>query len=270
MSSACIRISSFEARVDAGPSLLALIDRLHAGAARPHAHEYSVLEASAEDGELVFANEGLAQRRLALSPNANVAALQVSRAIVDALADPDGPLLVLHGAALESAGRVLAIVSIEPAVGKTSLALQLLSRGWRIVSDDRVLVDRPSREVLPYHRLLTLRSSAIPFVPRMFRRALEVSPWYFEPDARDVVYIAIDPAVVCGAGAWSMGGPLEGVLFATRCADGLASIETLVAHDGAAFAAHPALRACAAPRMGRLNIGAPTVTADVVETWLER
>jgi hypothetical protein len=147
----------------------------------------------------------------------------------------------------------------------------MLSRGWRIVSDDRILVDRSSGEVLPYHRLLTVASSAIPFVPRMFRRALEASPWYYEPGACDVIYIAVDPAVACGKSAWSFGGPLASVLFATRARDGVASVETLAAHDGVASNTRlgEMLRSGAAPpRLGALAIGAPTVTADVVEAWI--
>lgn len=272
MNASRIRISSLEALVGATPVLLALIDRLHAPIERSQALDRCALEATAEDGELVFIGEGVAERRVPLSSNTNLAALQVSRTIVDALVDVHELLVIAHGAAFERGGRVHAIVSSQPGVGKTTLAFHLLSRGWRIVSDDRILIDRTSCEVLPYHRLLTLGSGAIPFVPRMFRRALEASPWYYEPGASDVIYIAVDPAIACGKTAWSFGGSLESVLFATRASDGVASIETIAAREGVAPNASLAelLRSGATPRLGALSIGAPTMTADVVEAWIEQ
>ncbi|MGP6156486.1 MAG: hypothetical protein ACLPYS_02965 [Vulcanimicrobiaceae bacterium] len=267
-----IRVSSLEARIDGGAPLLALLDRLHASIERTQALERSI-EAIAEDGELVFRmGEGMAERRVPLSANANRAALQVSRTVLDALVDVHEPLVIAHGAALERNGRVHAIVSNASGVGKTTLAFHLLSRGWRIISDDRILVDRSTGHVLPYHRLLTVGSSALPFVPRMFRRALEASPWFYEPDCVDVVYIAVDPALACGSAVWSLGGPLESVLFATRAADGIASVETIDADripaEGTQLAAW--IGSGAATRLGLLSIGAPTVTADAVEVWAER
>ncbi len=267
MNAAHIRIASIDARVGGAPSLVAMFDRLHARLERASALEGFELDAIASDGELLVARAGRSQRRVALSPNAKLAALQVSRSIVDALTDVREPLAVARGTTLEREGRVHAIVSNEDGVGKTTLAFHLLSRGWRIVSDDRILIDRSSLEALPYRRLLTIGSSAIPFVPRMFRRALEASPWYYAPDAADVVYVAVDPALVCGNGAWSAGGRLYSVLFAMRALDGAARVEPM---SGAAGLGERVLEL--APlrttlRFAALHVGAPTSTADAVEGW---
>ena len=64
--------------------------------------------------------------------------------------------VVLHAAALERAGRVLLIAGPSES-GKTTLALALLRRGFRLLSDDFTPLERSSGLVVPFLKALGIR-----------------------------------------------------------------------------------------------------------------
>lgn len=120
------------------------------------------------------------------------------RILLEDLMSRSGGLFLLHGAALARDGRVL-IVSAPSGFGKTTLAIHLLSRGFDLLTDDLVGIDRATGLVLPFPKTLGLRAGT--------RRTLPV----------DLLVRARAARVGRGRaprGAW----PVDAVAFAGRTA----------------------------------------------------
>ncbi len=79
-----------------------------------------------------------------------------ARMLLEDLMARSGSLFLLHGAALAREGRAL-IVSAPSGFGKTTLAVHLGERGFDLLTDDLVGVDRATGVVLPFPRYLGLR-----------------------------------------------------------------------------------------------------------------
>lgn len=62
----------------------------------------------------------------------------------------------LHGAAAERDG-MFVVLSAQPMAGKTTLLLELLSRGWRLVTDDLVPIDPRSGRARSFLKPLSVR-----------------------------------------------------------------------------------------------------------------
>lgn len=63
--------------------------------------------------------------------------------------------LVIHAAVVERHGRAL-IFPGAPGSGKSTLCAALLSRGWRLLSDEMALISRQNGEVTPFFRVLSV------------------------------------------------------------------------------------------------------------------
>lgn len=65
-------------------------------------------------------------------------------------------IVPLHGAAVERDGTFLVLSGPQKA-GKTTLLLELLDRGWRLVTDDLVPIEADGRSARPYLKPLSVR-----------------------------------------------------------------------------------------------------------------
>jgi hypothetical protein len=97
--------------------------------------------------------------------------------------------LIFHAACLSHRGRSL-LLSGPPGAGKTTLALQLASRGFGFGGDDITLIAPDgSAKGLPFAP--TVKSGAWDIVAN-FRRDLLSAPVHFRPDGKSVKYLALD------------------------------------------------------------------------------
>jgi hypothetical protein len=75
--------------------------------------------------------------------------------------------LLIHAAVVERAGRA-AILPAPPGTGKSTLCAGLISRGWRLLSDELLLLDLRSGRIQPLARPVNLKNASIEII-REFR-----------------------------------------------------------------------------------------------------
>ncbi len=68
--------------------------------------------------------------------------------------------LLLHASAVERDGRALLMTGVSGA-GKSTLAALLMTRGWRLLGDEFVLIDPASGQALGFPRLVSLKNRSI-------------------------------------------------------------------------------------------------------------
>jgi HprK-related kinase A len=68
--------------------------------------------------------------------------------------------LVLHAAVVERSGHAL-VLPAPPGSGKSTLCAGLVSRGWRLLSDELALIEPASGEVVPLPRPVSLKNASI-------------------------------------------------------------------------------------------------------------
>ena len=68
--------------------------------------------------------------------------------------------LIIHAAVVAKAGRAL-ILPGEPGAGKSTLCAALVSRGWRLLSDEMALIDPGSLAITPIPRPIGLKNESI-------------------------------------------------------------------------------------------------------------
>ncbi len=100
----------------------------------------------------------------------------------------------IHAAALEFGGRGV-IVSGRSGAGKTTLALALLTRGFRLLSDEFALCAPDGHSILPYRRSAHVRPATIELIPQLaFLEAVPRhqlgggSEWSLPPETLDAVF----------------------------------------------------------------------------------
>jgi hypothetical protein len=86
-------------------------------------------------------------------------------ALVESLLFDD--YLIVHGAAVVREQGIVLPGALR--CGKTTLALSLLNRGFRLASDDVVPIHRETLEVHPFPRLLNLRQESLVSIPGLHR-----------------------------------------------------------------------------------------------------
>ena len=82
--------------------------------------------------------------------------------------------LVLHAAVVEKRGRAM-LLPAPPGSGKSTLCAGLVSRGWRLLSDELALIDPASGEVAPLARPVSLKNASIDVI-RRFAPEATLSP----------------------------------------------------------------------------------------------
>jgi HprK-related kinase A len=73
--------------------------------------------------------------------------------------------LVIHAAVVEKGGRAL-ILPGAPGSGKSTLCAALVSRGWRLLSDEMTLIDPGGGAVWPFPRPVSLKNASIDIIRR--------------------------------------------------------------------------------------------------------
>lgn len=73
--------------------------------------------------------------------------------------------LILHAAVLERSGAAL-ILPAPPGSGKSTLCAGLVSRGWRLLSDELALLSPASGEIMPLARPISLKNASIDVIGR--------------------------------------------------------------------------------------------------------
>jgi len=68
--------------------------------------------------------------------------------------------LIIHAAAVERGGRALILPGM-PGSGKSTLTAALVSRGWRLFSDEMALVAIAGRDIVPIPRPISLKNESI-------------------------------------------------------------------------------------------------------------
>lgn len=71
--------------------------------------------------------------------------------------------MVIHGAVIERNGRAL-ILPAPPGSGKSTLCAALVSRGWRLLSDELTLIQLDELRVVPMCRPLSLKNESLQII----------------------------------------------------------------------------------------------------------
>jgi HprK-related kinase A len=79
--------------------------------------------------------------------------------------------LIVHSACVERSGRALLLPG-PPGTGKSTMCAALVSRGWRLLSDELTLLDPVTGDVTPLPRPISLKNASIAAIGR------------FSPDAK--------------------------------------------------------------------------------------
>lgn len=82
--------------------------------------------------------------------------------------------LVLHAAVVERAGNAL-LLPAPPGAGKSTLCAGLVSRGWRLLSDELCLIDPDTGAIVPLARPISLKNASIDVI-RDFAPKAVLSP----------------------------------------------------------------------------------------------
>jgi hypothetical protein len=78
--------------------------------------------------------------------------------------------LIVHSAAVEKSGHALLFPG-DPGSGKSTLCAGLVSRGWRLLSDELTLLDIATGTVVPVPRPVSLKNESIAAIGRFAPRA---------------------------------------------------------------------------------------------------
>lgn len=102
---------------------------------------------------------------------------------------------IVTGTIVAKGGFAVALVG-EDWESCIAIAAHLSLRGWSFVTPRHAFVDRDTRAVEPFAKLLYIPARIIPLMPLQYRRALEASPWY--STAADLGFYGVDLLSVPG------------------------------------------------------------------------
>ncbi len=95
--------------------------------------------------------------------------------------------LVLHAAVVEKHGGAV-LLPAPPGSGKSTLCAGLVSRGWRLLSDEHALVDPATGEVAPLARPVSLKNASIDVI-RRFAPQAALSPVVHDTQKGSVAHL---------------------------------------------------------------------------------
>ncbi len=102
--------------------------------------------------------------------------------------------LMLHAAAVERNGRVL-LLPAWPGCGKSTLCAALVSRGWRLFSDEFGLVRHADGQLVPLPRPMPLKNRSIEII-RGFAPDMELGPSFHATRKGTVAHLSIPASSV--------------------------------------------------------------------------
>lgn len=95
--------------------------------------------------------------------------------------------LIIHAAVVERDGRA-AILAAPPGSGKSTLCAGLVSRGWRLFSDELALIDTGTGELVAFPRPICLKNTSIEVV-KAFAPEAQFGPMVRETRKGDVAHM---------------------------------------------------------------------------------
>ncbi len=123
-------------------------------------------------------------------------------------------LIQIHGAAVERDGRALVFLG-DSYVGKSTMTLHLIRRGYRFLSDEVVLIDPVSCRLKPFPRNLLVRRGALE--SDSILNQLREGRWRYNDDRGETKWL-VDPLEV-GAGEEPCEAVVERIYCLKRDAD---------------------------------------------------
>lgn len=84
--------------------------------------------------------------------------------------------LILHAAVIERHGKAV-VMPAPPGSGKSTLCAGLVSRGWRLLSDELAMLTRPDGMLMPIPRPISLKNESITVIRRFAQNAM-IGPEY--------------------------------------------------------------------------------------------
>lgn len=187
-------------------------------------------------------------------------------------------IYAIHAGAVERRGRAV-LFSGRSGAGKTTLALSLLERGFRLLSDDLAIVEASTQRILPYRRSLHIRPGTPELVPAL-RRAEQPSAapgrtWTLTPALLDEALPGcLAPAAELTSVLLLEGAPEPGSSpTLTAISPAVAVLELLRATWAASVDFGAGLdrvsRLLEGVACARLRIGDLGATADLLEAWVD-
>jgi hypothetical protein len=176
---------------------------------------------------------------------------------------------VAAACALEREGRVLLLAGARRS-RKSTLAAHLLTRGWKLLSDDCAIVT-PGGTVVVHQPLMSMSALAIPHLPAEFRGALEHSHWSSTGAPGGLTFYEVDPKDAFGERIWSNGGRLEAVIAIEEGhAEGVHSIRASDARGDERFSRlFPLDYSGEDARFGVTSVDRALATAERIDAWYD-
>lgn len=188
-------------------------------------------------------------------------------------------IYAIHAGAVERDGRAV-LFSGRSGAGKTTLALSLLQRGFRLLSDDLAIVEPSTQRILPYRRSLHVRPETRELIPglRLVQPPSEIvvrGAWTLSPDLLEgALSGCLAPAAHLASVLLLEGTPdAESSPTLTPVPPAVAALELLRATWAASVDFDAGVgrmtRLLEGVSCARLRIGELEATTDAVATWLE-
>jgi len=106
--------------------------------------------------------------------------------------------LTIHAAVIERAGRAL-VLPAPPGSGKSTLCAGLVSRGWRLLSDELTLIEPATTRIVPLPRPISLTNASIEVIRRFSEHAV-IGPVVHDTTKGSVAHLMPPPDSVRLAG----------------------------------------------------------------------
>lgn len=106
-------------------------------------------------------------------------------------------LLLVHAAVVERNGRAIALPG-RPGAGKSTLTAALVLRGWRFLSDEFMIVEPATGDLLPFPRPISLKEKSIEVVSALAPGAV-FSPMFEGTHKGTVTYLKVPDESVARA-----------------------------------------------------------------------